>query len=88
MSFEDIKDKLAEYDPEMLLADGFEEALIGYIEQNGRVVAAYDRETCIKILMHRDEMSWEDAEEYFDVNVAGSYMGDKSPAFLTNMRMR
>jgi len=39
-----------------------------------------DREKCIEILM--EDMSEEEAEEYFEFNVQGSYVGETTPAFI------
>jgi hypothetical protein len=64
-----------------LLADGFSEALIGMGTRFSYDVAVYDYEKCIEIL-ERD-MSREDAEEYFDFNVSGAYVGDNTPVFVT-----
>lgn len=65
-------------DSELLLADGFEAALVGIAEGCGRSPAVvYDREKCIAILMDRDE-----ANEFFDFNVAGAYVGTGTPVFL------
>ena len=65
-------------DSELLLADGFEAALVGIAEGCGRSPAVvYDREKCIAILMDRDE-----ANEFFDFNVAGAYVGVGTPVFL------
>ena len=64
-----------------LLADGFSEALIGMGTRFTYDVAVYDYEKCIEIL-ERD-MSREDAEEYFDFNVSGAYVGDNTPVFVT-----
>jgi hypothetical protein len=74
---------IGELNPEALLADGFEDALIGYVEIFNKVVAAYDRDKCIEILMRRDGMDNEDAIEFFDFNVVGAYVGEYAPAFLT-----
>jgi len=74
---------LAEIDPQILTADGFEEALVGYAAQFNKTVAVYDREQCLKILMSRDGMSEEEAEEFFSFNVEGAFMGERTPAFLT-----
>jgi hypothetical protein len=82
----DFKDKaalLSEIDPQILTADGFEEALIGFATQFNKTVAVYDRKKCIAILIQRDEMSEEEAEEFFSFNVEGAFMGDRTPAFLT-----
>lgn len=68
---------------EILLADGFEEAFLGIAWQFTKPMALYDRQKCIDILMKRDGMTDEEATEYFDFNVAGAYVGENTPAFLT-----
>ena len=68
-------------DAECLLADGFEGALIGYAQQFNRVLALYDWEQCLKILVERDGMTWDDAEEFFEFNVIGAWVGDATPVF-------
>jgi hypothetical protein len=71
-------------DQELLLADGFEEAFIGVAYQFDKALALFDREKCIEIL-ERD-MSREEAEEYFEFNVAGAYIGPYTPAFLDKFK--
>jgi len=84
---EEILQELSDMDPEMLLADGFEEAIRGtaYRCAFGPVVA-YDRGKCIRILMDRDGMAWEEAEEFFSFNVEGAYVGERSPVYVTDFR--
>lgn len=65
---------------ECLLADGFDEAIIG-ISQCNTPKAVYDTKKCIEILIERDKMSEEEAVEFFQHNVVGSYMGEKTPIF-------
>jgi hypothetical protein len=77
---------VAEIDPEILLADGFEDALVGYVEVFSKTVALYDREKCLKILEKRDKMTPEEAEEFFGFNVTGAYVGDHTPAFATFLK--
>jgi hypothetical protein len=68
---------------EILLADGFDEAFIGVGSQfSNEPVAVYDRDKCIEVLMKRDEMTYEDAVEYFDFNVQGAWVGEKTPIFV------
>ena len=95
LTTEEIVETLgAMYDGEILLADGFEDALLGYVEGwfpceggVGRgVVAMYDVDGCIKILMERDGMDAGEASEFFSFNVTGAYVGDKSPVFATFLR--
>ena len=58
-----------------LFASGFDNAIIGVDEVGMRLIYSVDK--CIEILMQ--EMSYEDAMEYFDFNISGAYMGDKTP---------
>lgn len=76
-----IRDWLADIDEEILCADGFDDAIIGVCYISGNAIALYDKELCLEILMRDDEMTYEDATEYFDYNVQGSYVGEKTPAF-------
>lgn len=86
MTPEQVRTQLAEQDPDIVLADGFEDALLGYVEVFSRSIALYDRAKCIRILMTRDGMDREDAEEFFDFNVTGAYVGEMTPAFATFLR--
>jgi hypothetical protein len=79
--FEEIKERLADLNPEALLADGFEEALIGTAHIFTKTIALYDYNKCIDILMERDGMDIEGAVEYFEYNVIGAYVGENTPAF-------
>jgi hypothetical protein len=89
-SFEEIRDLLAECsDGEALLADGFEDALIGLAEgwfgHARRVVALYDLALCRQVLM-RWGMDQEEAGEWIDFNVTGAYAGPATPVFAIIQR--
>ena len=71
-----------EFESEALLADGFEEALIGIGIQFNNEVAVYDYEKCVKVLMERDKMKLGEAIEYMDYNVLGAYVGENTPVFI------
>jgi hypothetical protein len=80
------RDRLAEIDPTLLFADGFDEAIIGLSYQwSKEPVVAYDRQKCIDKLM-RDGMDLGEAEEFFEFNVQGSWVGEKTPAFITTLK--
>jgi len=68
----------------MRLADGFEDAFVGTtISAFGRKqVAIYDYDKCILILMHDNHMKEDDAIEYFDYNVMGSWIGEDTPIYI------
>lgn len=63
------------YDEEILKADGFDDAVIGIEENDMRLI--YSVYKCLKIL--EQEMTEEDAMEYFTFNVSGAYVGKKTP---------
>ena len=47
------------------------------------VVAVYDYDMCVHVLMERDGMTCEEAIEFMDFNVTGSYVGEKTPIFIS-----
>lgn len=82
-----VQELLAEVNDEALTADGFDDALIGYVQVPCKPSRAlYDREKCIQILIKRDKMTRDVAEEYFDFNVVGAYVGENGPVFGTILR--
>ena len=63
-------------------ADGFDEAILGVGYRCGQdEILVYDRDMCIHILV-KDGMSYEEAVEYFEFNVEGSWVGDLTPMFV------
>ena len=72
---------LSEEYPDLLKADGFDEAIIGVVERLGTQAICYDTEKVIEILMR--DMSEEEAWEYFQYNIAGAWVGEHTPFFLT-----
>jgi len=68
----------------MRLAVGFDDAFVGTtISAFGRnQVALYDYDKCIMILMHDNHMTEEDAIDYFNFNVIGSWVGNGTPIFI------
>jgi hypothetical protein len=67
----------------MLLAEGFEEAFLGPgYRASSEDIAIYNYDACAFILVSRDGMSLEEAYEYLDFNVVGSYVGELTPIFL------
>ena len=65
-----------------LTADGFEKALVGFGYQYNNPIAVYSRDKCLDILVERDGMSYQDAREFFDFNVAGAWVGKSTTVFL------
>ena len=69
----------------MMTADGFDEAIIGSITSYGRgETVLYSTQKIIEVMMERDGMTAEDAMEFFNYNILGSYNGNGMPAFLND----
>ena len=68
-------------DTEMLVADGFDPAIVGVTEGPSPVVV-YDFDECVNVLIFRDGMTEEDALEHMSFNVTGAYVGDRTPIFI------
>ena len=68
----------------MKLADGFEKAFVGSTISafSREQVALYDYDLCIKVLVKDQQMTEEEAIEYFDYNVIGSWVGEDTPIFI------
>jgi len=77
-----IKNIIEYYSEELfLLADGFDEAIIGVEENDMRLI--YSVSKCIEILCR--DMNEEDAMEHFTYNVSGSYVGEKTPIWCWDL---
>lgn len=76
------REYLAESNPEALLVDGHDNAIVGVgtsFEISARAV--YSVPKIIENLME-DGMSEEEAWEYFGYNIEGAYCGSEMPIFL------
>jgi hypothetical protein len=67
-------------DEELLMVDGFDEAVIGIEALKLRLV--YDINKMRTILVERDGMTFEDAMDFLDHNVLGSYVGEQTPIYI------
>lgn len=78
-------DKIIEQfpDEEFLIADGFDEAVIGVDTISMRLIYSVSR--CISILCLDDDMDVDDAIEHFEYNVRGSYVGEKTPIWCDEL---
>ena len=81
MNRKDIIDLYADDEPEMLFADGYDSAIEGVVWDGERTRVVYRMESILEILMDQG-MTYDEASEYFDFNVAGSHMGVYTPLYL------
>jgi hypothetical protein len=85
-AWEEIREAIADANPDALLADGLEGGLIGYVVNHHHAsVAVYDIDKCIEILVNRDGMTHEGAEEFLEFNTLGAYVGENGPLFIKRL---
>jgi hypothetical protein len=79
-----IKQEIIEnYGEEILMMDGYDDCIIGVVEQFGRPpIVCYNRELVIRKLMD-EGMSEEESIEFFEYNQIGAWVGDYTLCFIT-----
>jgi hypothetical protein len=80
-NFKEYKIKLLkkDADPDAIVLDGFDDALIG-ISHDGRLI--YDIGVMCKVLEDRDKMCLFDAVVFLDYNVLNTHFGELNPIFI------
>ena len=64
--------------------DGYDDCIIGVVERFGQVpIICYDKTKVLAKLEKEDEMTPEEALEYWEYNQLGSYVGAATPCFIT-----
>ena len=80
---DDLLERISDINPEALYPTGMKDAVIGMVERFGmQPLVLLDRSKCIEIFMVQG-MDRDEAEEFFEVNTIGSWMGEGTPCFAT-----
>ena len=67
----------------MLKTDGFDKAFLGVASRFGMdEVFAYDYDKVLKILIEKEGMSPDEAQEWFEYNIKGAWVWDKTPLYV------
>jgi hypothetical protein len=86
-SSNDIRSKLAEYNEEMVVLEGFDNAIIGVAHQYGQPpVALYDIEKIVKIIMKEESCTKEEAEEFVHYNIVNAHFSDSNPIYMEKIK--
>jgi len=85
MTDNELTEKVADVldEESIVLADGFADAFLGIGRQFSKPIAVYSRRKCIEVLMR--DMDEEQAEEYFEFNLAGAWVGESTPIYLDEL---
>ena len=76
------REELSEEYEGLLFADGFDDAIIGVAERIGmEPVVAYSVGAILQILAQ--DMTEDEAVEYFEFNILGAYVGERTPVFIS-----
>ena len=80
-----MRTAIAEINPEALFMDGYDEAIIGIASRYGmNDVACYDYDKVIAEMV-KGGMTEEEADEFFQFNQIGAWLGENTPVFVRLM---
>lgn len=65
----------------LVVLDGLDAAISGSAEIGGETHLIYDRFSIHKVLMRRDGMAADEAEEFCEFNIEGAHYGEGGPIF-------
>ena len=69
----------------LITADGLDKAIVGTVSSFGRKeTVLYSIKKILEIMMERDGMTEEEALEFFEFNIIGSYNGEGMPSFMND----
>ena len=76
---QELKETIANHNPEAMFADGHDHAIMGY-SSDGRVIYSVDQ--VVGGLVERDGMTPDEAVEFFNFNIGCAYVGDYTPIYM------
>jgi hypothetical protein len=83
MTLDEFREVMSEINPDALLADGLEPAILGYtLNHHSEHVVVYDYDKCVETLVARDGMTPEEADEFLGFNTLGAYVGSQGPIYV------
>jgi hypothetical protein len=82
------RDDIAEQFGEDLLfmePEYFDRAIIGVVHQFNKTTVCYNIQKVIAMIMKHNNVTEDEAVEYFEYNVIGAWVGDHTPSFLESL---
>jgi hypothetical protein len=72
-----------ETDDNIVFADGFDDAIVGVLNIDGSTRVVYDKWAMVNVMRCTDpEVTFDDALEFLEYNVWGSYIGPNTPIYM------
>ena len=82
--YSSVKDFVLDVTDVCIFIEGFDDCIIGIVDRYGEeTVALYDYNKVISKLMSSNKWTIDEAKEWFQFNIIGSWVGEKTPAFAT-----
>lgn len=82
----ELREELSEgFGGDLLLADGFDDSIIGVSIgcDSGRII--YDTEKMAETLVASDGMTYEEAWEFLEFNTFSAYVGENTPIYMNRI---
>jgi len=70
-----------------MIADGFDDALIGMGSHGSHIVLVYDL-AMVRASLRRGGMPDEDVDEFISFNITSAWVGEGTPIFVERMSMK
>lgn len=71
------------YDESFLKIDGFDSCIIGIDQINLKLI--YSKKSILDVLIKESNMSELESIEYYEFNILGCYMGEKTPILCDDL---
>lgn len=69
-----------------LQLSGYDDCIVGIAERCSQgTLLVYDVDRVIEKLMSRDSMTYNEAQEFFQFNIAGAWMGEGTPLLFSQL---
>jgi hypothetical protein len=62
----------------------YDDCIIGISYEGNQLI--YDSNKIMDVLMQKDEMTEDEALEFFEYNILGSYVGESTPIYVVNLK--
>jgi len=77
-----IIERVADQNPAAIVLAGLDKAIIGICYRHGmHAVLLYSKKACVQVLVERDNMTEEEAEDFLIFNTYSMWAGNGTPCF-------